>query len=144
MRDKIIRIQWNDALELDEAINSELSNTQGLYYVSRVFGNKETSLYLGIATEKNTIRHRLRGHKNNWLSLYRGTIYVRLGRIVYPSNPDASIIDHAESAIVYEQSDIFYENTCKTKSYTYTDLYRIENIGDIFELKPIIRMHEQE
>ena len=46
MRDKIIRINWNNALEIDDAINSELANSQGLYYISRVFGEKETSLYL--------------------------------------------------------------------------------------------------
>lgn len=144
MRDKIIRINWNKALLLDDAIASDLSNTQGLYYISRIFGNKETSLYLGIATKNNTIRHRLRGHKDSWLKQYRGKIYVRLGHVIYPTNPDASIIDHAESAIIYEQKDVFFENTSKTKSYSYTDLYRIENEGDIFELKPVIRMHEQE
>jgi len=69
---------------------------------------------------------------------------VRLGHVIYPQNPDAAIIDHAESAIVYEQEKVFFENTSKTNSYSYTDLYRIENIGDIFELKPVIRMHEQE
>ncbi|MBR3575850.1 MAG: hypothetical protein IKL42_00420, partial [Clostridia bacterium] len=63
-------------------------------------------------------------------------------RVVYPNEVTKSIIEHAESAIVFEQSDIFYENTCKAKSYTYTDLYCIENEGDIFELKPKIRMHE--
>ena len=77
-------------------------------------------------------------------NLYRGKIYVRLGHITYPKNPDASIIDHAESAILYEQKEVFFENTCKTKTYSYTDLYRIENEGDIFELKSKIRMHEQE
>ena len=144
MRDKIIRIHWNKALPLEDAIASDLSNTQGLYYISRVFGNKETSIYLGIATQHNTIRNRLKNHNEHWLNLYRGEIYVRLGHIIYPHNPDASIIDHAESAILYEQKDVFFENTCKTKSYSYTDLYRIENEGDIFELKPKIRMHEQE
>ena len=144
MRDKIIRIHWSKALELDEAINNVASDTQGLYYISRMFGKKETTLYLGIATKNNTIRHRLKGHRNTWLSLYRGTILVRIGRIIYPKNPDSSIIEHAKSAIVYEQKDVFFENTSKTKSYTYTELYRIENEGDIFELKPIIRMQEQE
>ena len=144
MRDKIIRIKWNDALLLDEAIESELSNAQGLYYLSRVFGENETSLYLGIATKHNTIRNRLKSHRDSWLKLYRGKLYVRIGHITYPRNADASVIDHAESAIVYEQKDIFYENTSKTKTYSYTDLYRIENEGDIFELKPTIRMHEQE
>lgn len=144
MRDKIIRINWNKALPLEDAIASDLSNTQGLYYISRVFGNKETSLYLGIATRHNTIRNRLKNHNEHWLNLYRGKVYVRLGHIVYPKNPDASVIDHAESAILYEQKDVFFENTSKTKSYSYTDLYRIENEGDIFELKPKIRMHEHE
>ena len=45
MRDKIIRIQWNKALPLEDAIASDLSNTQGLYYISRVFGNKETRMH---------------------------------------------------------------------------------------------------
>lgn len=144
MRDKIIRINWNKALPIDEAIISKLSNTQGLYYISRIFGTKETSLYLGIATRNNTIRHRLVEHRDSWLQHYRGTIYIRIGRIIYPKHPDASVIDHAESAILYEQREVFFENTSKTKSYSYTDLYRIENEGDIFELKPIIRMHEQE
>lgn len=144
MRDKIIRINWNKALSIDEAIQSELSDTQGLYYISRLFGTKETSLYLGIATRHNTIRHRLSEHRDSWLKHYRGKIYVRLGHIIYPKYPDASVIDHAESAILYEQKDVFFENTSKTKSYSYTDLYRIENEGDIFELKPSIRMHEHE
>lgn len=144
MRDKIIRINWNKPTELDEAIESDLTDTQGLYYISRVFGNKETSLYLGIATEYNTVRNRLKCHENKWLNLYRGKKYVRIGQIVYPKNYDSSIIQHAESAIIYEHRDIFIDNTCKKKSYSYTDLYRIENEGDIFELKPIIRMHEQE
>ena len=52
--------------------------------------------------------------------------------------------ENAESAILYEQKEVFFENTSKTKTYSYTDLYRIENEGDIFELKPKIRMHEQE
>ncbi|MBQ3119868.1 MAG: hypothetical protein IJC12_03270 [Peptococcaceae bacterium] len=142
MRDKVIRIHWHDAFILEDAIKSELSKSQGLYYISRVFGCKETSLYLGIATNNNTIRHRLLGHKSSWLHLYRGKIFVRIGEIIYPRNPDASIIKHAESGILYEQSDIFIENTDKTKSYTYTDLYRIENDGDIFELLPSIRMHD--
>lgn len=142
MRDKIIRINWSKPLLLDDAISSDSSCIQGLYYISRIFEKKETSLYIGIATQDNTISHRLKAHKKHWLKLYRGKIFVRIGKIVYPANANKSIIEHAESAIVFEQSDIFYENTCKSQSYTYTELYRIENEGDIFELKPKIRMHE--
>ncbi len=145
MRDKIIRIYWHNALLLDDAIKSNLSKTQGLYYITRISGNKETSLYMGIATKNNTISHRLKGHKDSWLNLYKGQIKVRIGHIIYPKAITASIIDHAESAIIFEMgNDVFFENTCKTKSYSYTDLYRIENENDIFEMKPKIRMHEHE
>ena len=144
MRDKIIRIQWSNPIELSEALEDETANVQGLYYITRVFGANETSLYLGIATGENTVKRRLYDHKKKWLNLYCGKIYVRVGKVIYPREYDDSIIDHAESAILYEQSNVFYENTCKTKSYSYTELYRIENEGDIFELKHKIRMQEQE
>ena len=144
MKDKILRIQWSEPIELNELLESDIAELQGLYYITRIFGTKETSLYLGIATGNNTVKNRLRSHKKEWLYQYRGKIYVRIGRIVYPRNYDDVMIDHAESAILYEQSNVFYENTCKTKSYTYTELYRIENIGNIFELKEKIRMHEQD
>lgn len=143
MRDKIIRINWDNPLELDDAIASEAADTQGLYYITRVFGDNETSLYLGIATGSNTISKRLKSHRKHWLNMYRGKIYVRMGHIIYPKDYNDSMIDHAESAIVFEQSKTFFENTSKTKSYSYSELYRIENVGNIFELKESIRMQEQ-
>ena len=150
MRDKIIRINWSEPFTLENAIQDEMSKTQGLYYITRVFGEKETSLYLGIARKNNTIKHRLEGHRDWWLPSYRGKIYVRIGNIVYPAVSDvdkkSELIDHAESAILFEpqQSKLFPENISKRKSYTYSELYRVENIGDIFELKNKIRMHEHE
>ena len=145
MRDRIIRIEWSKPLLLEEVITGEASNTQGLYYITRVFGGKETSLYLGIATKGNTIRNRLRAHSSNWANLYRGVKYVRIGRITYPRVYDEEVIDHAESALLFapEHERIFPENVSKRKSYTYQNLYRVENEGDIFELSPVVRMHEQ-
>ena len=148
MRDKIIRIYWHNPLELNEAISSDLSKLQGLYYITRVFGEKETSLYLGIARYHNTIGHRLYGHNNTWLSEYRGKKYVRIGEIIYPkyihTDQLADIIYDAESAILFEPAhkDLFPENIDKRNSYSYSDLYRVENIGNIFELQPSIRMHQ--
>ncbi len=150
MRDKIIRINWSKAIPIEEAIASDLSKTQGLYYITRIFGKKETSLYLGIARKNNTIKHRLEGHRDWWLPSYRGKIYVRIGNIIYPKVSDIDeksvLIDHAESAILFDSKhkNMFPENISKRSSYTYTELYRIENVGDIFELKEKIRMHEHE
>lgn len=150
MRDKLIRIYWNNPIPFDEALKSELTKTQGLYYITRKFGAKETSLYLGISRYNNTIRHRLESHRDKWLYEYRGQIYIRTGHVVYPKNIDtdelASIIDHAESAILYEpeHKNLFPENVSKRNSYSYTELYRIENEGNIYQLKSKIRMHEHE
>ena len=150
MRDRIIRIHWSDPIQFDDAIKSDATKIQGLYYITRVFGNKETSLYVGIATKNNTIKHRLEWHRDSWLYEYRGKKYVRIGTIVYPNLDDmyenSMIIDHAESAILLEpkHKKLFAKNIGKRKTYTYSELYRIENIGNIFELQEKIRMHEHE
>ena len=53
MRDKIIRIQWSDPMTVDEMIRSDASLKNGLYYISRVLHGRETSLYIGKATNKH-------------------------------------------------------------------------------------------
>lgn len=147
MRDKIIRILWHPPISFEEAIKSDLTNNQGLYYITRVFGEKETSLYLGIARYHNTIKHRLESHRDKWICAYSGQIYVRVGHILYPRNMDvdekAEIINHAESAILYDPAhkNLFPENVDKRSSYSYSELYRIENIGDIYQPEAKIRMH---
>ena len=131
---------------LEDALKSNLTNNQGLYYITRVFGHKETSLYLGIATKYNTIKHRLESHKTSWLSEYRGRKYVRIGKIVFPETDDIymkmKLIEHAESALLYEPEHrcLFPANLNKRSSYTYTDLYRIKNRGNVFELKKPVNM----
>ncbi|MEG1875906.1 MAG: hypothetical protein RR185_10120, partial [Angelakisella sp.] len=95
MRDRIIRIEWSEPLLLEDAIASPLSHQAGLYYITRLFGTKETSLYIGKAT--NTIRPRLQSHNKEWVHNYRGKIFVRLGKIIYPRTVTAELLDHAES-----------------------------------------------
>ena len=138
MRDKIIRIHWAPPVLIEDAILSPLSKKPGLYYITRLFGTNETSIYIGKATR--TIRERLRSH-TDWVHNYRGKIHVRIGQIIYPVQVDADLIDHAESALIYQHGAILTDNTDKRNSYSYSDLYRIENIGDCFELDSSIRMH---
>ena len=139
MRDKIIRIRWSEPMLVDEAIDSEDSLHPGLYYITRVLHGKETSLYIGKATR--TIRERLICHRKEWLSNRYGEKNVRLGRIIYPYIVDSDIIDHAESALIFEHGDILIDNTAKTKTYSYSGLYQVQNIGNLGDLKEIIRMH---
>ena len=140
MRDKIIRILWLDPIEVDSAIESEASLNPGLYYITRIWGENETSLYIGKASR--TIRERLIDHKKQWLPLYRGKLMVRIGQIIYPHSPDATLIDHAESALIFEHSEILTDNTDKRNTYSYSDLYQIQNTGNIGMLKEKIRMQE--
>ena len=139
MRDKIIRIQWSEPMLVDEMIASEESLYPGLYFITRKLHGKETSLYIGKATR--TIRERLKDHRKDWLSNRYGDKYVRAGRIIYPYLVDSETIDHAESALIFEHSELLLDNTDKTKTYSYTELYQIQNIGNTGELKPLIRMH---
>ncbi len=138
MRDKIIRIHWSKPTVIEEVILSS-SKEQGLYYITRLFGTKETSLYIGKSA--SSIKRRLNSH--DWVHNYRGKILVRIGKIIYPKYPSPEIIDHAESALIFEHKDILKYNTDKRNSYSYINEYRIENTGDFFELSPIIRMQEQ-
>ena len=140
MRDKIIRILWLDPIDVDAAIESEASLNPGLYYITRIWGENETSLYIGKASR--TIRERLIDHKKHWLPLYLGKLMVRIGQIIYPHSPDATLIDHAESALIFEHSEILTDNTDKRNTYSYSDLYQIQNTGNIGMLKEKIRMHE--
>lgn len=140
MRKKIIRINWSEPILIEDAIESPLAYNSGLYYITRVFGSNETSLYLGKATR--TIRTRLIAHDRDWVHEYRGKIYVRIGQIVYPRYIDDELIDHAESALIYENRDVFEDNTDKRYSYSYSDLYVVENIGDYFELQASADMYE--
>ena len=140
MRDKIIRIYWADPLPVDDAIESDESLCSGVYYITRVFNGREISRYIGKAS--NTIRERLKEHRKEWLHRVRGQILVRMGTITYPKDADADIIDHAESALIYEHKDILVDNTDKRNSYSYSELYQVQNTGNIGELKDKIRMHE--
>lgn len=138
MRDKIIRIMWSEPMLIEDAIESEDSLQLGLYYITRVLHGKEISLYIGKATR--TVRERLIDHRRKWLPNRYGDKYVRIGAIIYPVHVDSKIVDHAESALIFEHSDILIDNTAKTKTYSYSELYQVQNVGNLGELKQTVRM----
>lgn len=152
IRQKII-INWSERIPFEDALLCKETDIQGLYYITREINRKdkspkETSLYIGIATNGNTVKNRLKAHKKNWTGFYNGKKYVRVGEIVYPKlyykYDEALIIEHAESAILNEEEhkNLFPENIDKRNCFSYYDLYEIENRGnDIGELKRTIIMN---
>lgn len=143
----LIKIYWYDPAPIDEIISTLNDNEIGLYYITRRYNGREKSLYLGESV--SSIKSRLKSHKD-WVHGYsHSKIYVRIGKIIYPTNIDlVGAIHHAEKALIFEHgplgSNVLFENTVSTKSYTYTDIYRIINEGNRFELKPVVDMNDHE
>lgn len=146
MRSKIVRVHWADPRPIDDVISSLPEDEIGLYYITRRFNGKESSLYIGESI--SSIKNRLLSHKN-WVHGYsHSQIYVRIGRIVYPKSNITIAIQHAEKALIYEHGQygtgILIENTVSTNSYSYTDVYKIINEGNRFELLPEVDMQNHE
>ena len=58
---KEITIKWSYPKEIDKVLESEAADGIGIYYISRMFGDKETLLYIGKSTA--SFRSRLENHK---------------------------------------------------------------------------------
>ncbi len=137
-------IHWFPPISVEELLISRRRYGAGLYYITTVEDDVETSLYIGMTD--NDIKSRIRGHENSWLSDYNGEKYVRIGKVVYKYRPKYGMIYDIESGLIYEHSifcytDIQPANIDKKKTYTYYNIYRIINQGDRFELKPIVDMN---
>ena len=146
MRVRTIRIRWDNPKPIDEVIACLSDDEIGLYYITRICRGKESSLYIGESV--SSIKDRLLSHKK-WVHGYsRSEIYVRIGRIVYPHQAIEDAIQHAEKALIFEHGQygtkILIENTVSTASYSYTDIFKIINEGDFFELKPVVDMRDHE
>lgn len=146
MRTKIIRVYWDNPQPIDDLIDSLPDNKIGLYYITRRYNGKESSLYIGESV--SSIKSRLRSHKN-WVNEYsHSQIFVRIGSIIYPRNNIENAIQHAEKALIFEHGQygtkILVENTVSTKGYSYTDIFRIINEGNRFELSAGVDMNNHE
>ena len=146
MRSKIIRVHWADPRPIDDVISSLPDDAIGLYYITRICRGKETSLYIGESI--SSIKSRLLSHKN-WVHGYsRSEIFVRIGKVVYPKHNVDNAILHAEKALIFEHGQhgagILIENTVSTSSYSSTDIFKILNEGNRFELLPEVDMQNHE
>ena len=146
MKTKTIRIMWSSPAPIDDVIGTLSGREIGLYYITRKYNGCEKSLYIGESI--SSIKSRLLSHKG-WVHNYKHSeIYVRTGTITYPKHDINTAIQHAEKALIFEHgqygSNVLFENTVSTKSYTYSDIYKIINDGDRFELNYIVDMRTHE
>lgn len=123
-KQKTIIIKWSYPREFENVKETELSyEGYGIYCISRKFGGNETILYIGKTYRQ--FRDRLKNHKKNWMSKYRGEKIVRFGTIIKPITVTSEIINDAESAIIYDIEP--KHNRSKIRSYQYFEEYIILN-----------------
>ncbi len=125
--------------------NSKVDDV-GVYYITRKFGGKEKSLYIGKTAD--SFYRRLISHEEVWFSDSdcRGQKYIRLGTIISPKKLELEernlLIKDIESALIYDMGELLPKNIMSKKSYTLTYLCKIINTGFRGEIKPIIDMRE--
>lgn len=130
-----ITIEWSYPIEFQSILSKDSMNDIGIYYISRKFGSHESILYIGKTTYN--FFSRLDSHNTYKVNNYRGTKYVRLGRIVSPKNVSdeelKELINDAEKTIIYYLSNYdeheLVDNIDCTKSAIFNNILKIKNIG---------------
>ncbi len=132
---KSITIEWSYPVEFSNILTQESMKDIGLYCISRVFGKNESFLYIGKTI--HSFGSRLRSHEKQWLDSYRGTKYVRLGRIVKPARLSSAkmkqLINDAEKTLIFymnnEDEHGLIANVVSTKTTKPNEDLLIKNTG---------------
>ncbi len=114
---KEIEIRWTYPKEMNAAWDSDESMGRGIYQITRVFGQSETLIYVGLVKKRG--RHfylRLNEHWS-WMEKMRGTVNIRFGRIVNDGDMRITekLIETIEGALICEHEP--RRNICKINSY---------------------------
>lgn len=94
-------IKWSRLYNFDNAFDYGICQKgYGIYCIIRVFGAKETVLYIGQTNYR--FSRRLNDHQNKWMYQYRGKMRVLLGTIKSQNLPSQQIIEDVESGLIYQ------------------------------------------
>jgi len=132
-------IKWSYPYLLDNVFNKDICyEGYGLYCISRVFGTKETILYIG-KTNCN-FYSRLSDHYSKWINDYKGIKKVRFGIIISPQTHTDELILDLEGSLIYDLQPL--HNYCRKSSYTFFYDYKIQNVGYRGSIPCSINMRE--
>ncbi len=135
-----VHVLWYPPVEAEEFLKSGLYYGSGLYYITNVCENKETSFYIGKSIRE--IKNRVRAHVDYWEGTYSGKLLVRVGKIVCKYKVTADLINTVKSAIIFEHGELFPRNIKQKNLYSYKKVYKIKNTGDYFQLKRTVNMRK--
>ncbi|HDX9577692.1 TPA: GIY-YIG nuclease family protein [Bacillus pseudomycoides] len=110
-----VNIRWFGAYDLDSLDGKQIIMNKGIYAIYRVYGGKETLIYIG-KTKRNFLK-RLKEHNKDWLWKVRGEIRIRFGVLEFPNGGKYSEqkLADVESLLISWHEPV--ENTQSTKYY---------------------------
>lgn len=80
---ELVTIHWHGPYRVDNLALHDITLETGIYAISRIFGGRESLLYIG-----QTLRDfekRIGEHRRDWLNFERGQILIRCGTLEFES-----------------------------------------------------------
>lgn len=123
----IVHIRWFGAYSLDNFYTKDIALYSGIYAICRVYGEKETLLYIGKTSR--TFCQRINEHQKDWLWNVKGKILIRLGLLEFPDSGrySAKKLTDVESLLILWH--LPKENTTSTCFYRGRVDLEIINVG---------------
>lgn len=78
-----VNIRWFGPYNLENFYLKDISLNLGIYTIYRIYGDKETLIYIG-KTSRDFYR-RINEHHKHWLCDVKGKIEIRLGLLEFPN-----------------------------------------------------------
>lgn len=107
-----ITVKWYGPYNFERLHLHDVAVENGIYAISRVWGDTETLLYIG-KTERD-FKRRIKEHER-WLKDYRGQVKLRLGKLLDTKNSAELLADVEALLIILNESVV---NTRNTDSYS--------------------------
>ena len=67
MRKRAVTLKWSYPIKYNNASNEEICSQSEIYYISRVFGGHEASIYIGKTVDY--FINLMKTHDENWLKM---------------------------------------------------------------------------
>jgi hypothetical protein len=123
----IVNVRWYGPYSLDSYYNKDISLSSGIYAIYRVFGGKETLLYIG-KTSRDFFS-KISEHDKHWLWGVKGDIKIRLGLLEFPNGGKFSLqkLSDVESLLILWHKPKW--NTSSTVYYRGRFNLEVNNLG---------------
>ncbi len=137
-----VTVDWSYPREFDSAYDSDKSYGQGLYQITRKFGENEKLLYIGIVKSPNRDFYKRITEHLGWLNDVRGQKFFRFGSIMpcQGLTIDEQLIEEVESVVIYESQPEY--NEMKKNDYSTRHPIEVMNTGNYGFLPKLIDSNE--